>query len=179
MKVHIKDFFCLYQLMKGYYNPANVPTLVINDNNRFTNAIKTINRNEGTDYKMKDFFNKPQLNEIKKKWKFIPLGQRDIDFDIPLEPRQEKYSIDSEEFLALKEKQLEDQWEKDNQSSLPTAPIGTPDLNMENFTASRESPTFYGTLDQVSGLTDTQTALLSPEEEVIAKRQNQGLGSLA
>ena len=166
-------------LMKGYYNPANVPNLSAADNNRFTNAIETINRNEGTNYKMKDFFNKSQLKEIQKKWQYIPLGERDIDFSLPKKQRITPYIEDTKELIDLKKKQIETERENKNQSSLPTAPIGTPDLNMENFTASRESPTFSGTVDQVSGLTDTQTALLSPEEQVIARRQNQGLGSLA
>ena len=166
-------------LMKGYYNPANVPNLSAADNNRFTNAIETINRKEGTNYKMKDFFNKSQLKEIQKKWQYIPLGERDIDFSLPKKQRINPYIEDTKELIDLKKKQIETERENKNQSSLPPAPIGTQDLNMENFTASRESPTFSGTVDQVSGLTDTQTALLSPEEQVIARRQNEGLGSLA
>ena len=69
--------------------------------------------------------------------------------------------------------------ENKDQSFLPTAPIGTPPLDTEIFAASRVSPTFSGTPDQATGLSETEMAYLSPEEQVIAQRQNQGIGSLA
>ena len=32
---------------------------------------------------MSDFFDKSQLRGLKNKWKYLPLGEREIDFDIP------------------------------------------------------------------------------------------------
>ena len=161
-------------LMKGYYNPADVPNLSMADVTRFSNVVKTINRKEGTDYKMKDFFNRSQLTDIKNKWKFIPLGQREIDFNIPMDQKTLPYDIKTDEMDVIKDKQ--EQIEDRDQSFLPTAPIGTPDLNMQNFTASRESPTFSGS---ETVLSDTEQALLDPEEQIIAQRQKGGIGSLA
>ena len=83
------------------------------------------------------------------------------------------------ELRELKKLQREELKEIDDQSFVPTAPIGTPELKPENFTASRVYPTNSGTIDQTTGLTRNQTALLSPGEQEIARRQNQGIGSLA
>ena len=166
-------------LMKGFYNPANVPNLKPNDVHTFSNAVNTINRKDGTNLKMKDFFNKSQLNDLKNKWKYIPLGERDIDFNIPLSQRKVPYRDIGKELRELKKLQREELKEIDDQSFVPTAPIGTPELKPENFTASRVYPTNSGTINQTTGLTRNQTALLSPGEQEIARRQNQGIGSLA
>jgi hypothetical protein len=166
-------------LMKGFYNPANVPNLKPNDVNRFSNAVNTINRKDDTDLKMKDFFNRSQLNDLKNKWKYIPLGERDIDFNIPISQRKVPYRDIGKELRELKKLQREELKEIDDQSFVPTAPIGTPELKPENFTASRVYPTNSGTIDQTTGLTKNQSALLSPMEKEIARRNNQGIGSLA
>jgi len=66
---------------------------------------------------------------------------------------------------------------KDQKSSAPI-PLNAPPVDTEIFTASRVSPTISGTVDQTTGLTGTQSALLSPFEQQIAKKRNQGIGSL-
>ena len=165
-------------LLNGYYNPAKVPNLSYYDVTRFSNAIRTINRKDGTELRMNDFFNKSQLRQIRNKWKYIPLGERDIDFNIPVETRADTFSEEAEKLMEMQEQQVEE-LEKDDQSFVPTAPIGTPELKPENFTASRVYPTNSGTINQTTGLTRNQTALLSPGEQEIARRQNQGIGSLA
>ena len=167
----------LRYLMKGYYNPAKVPNLRPNDITRFANALDTINRKQETNLKMKDFFNKSQLKDLEKKWKFIPLGEREIDFDLPVDQKSLPYDIRTEELDVIKDTQ--EQIEDQNQSFLPTAPIGTPPLDTEIFAASRVSPTFSGTPDQATVLSETEMAYLSPEEQVIAQRQKEGIGSLA
>ena len=165
-------------LLNGYYNPAKVPNLSYYDVTRFSNAIRTINRKDGTELRMNDFFNKSQLRQIRNKWKYIPLGERDIDFNIPVETRADTFTNEAEKLMEMQEQQVEE-LEKDDQSFVPTAPIGTPELKPENFTASRVYPTNSGTINQTTGLTRNQTALLSPGEQEIARRQNQGIGSLA
>ena len=165
-------------LMKGYYNPAKVPNLSYYDVTRFSNAIRTINRKDKTDLKMNDFFNRSQLRGIRNKWKYIPLKERDIDFDIPVDTRLQQYQEDADEWMKLNEEQIEEK-EKQEQSFLPSTPIGTPNVDTQISTASRVSPTISGTVDQTTGLTGTESALLSPFEKEIAKRQNQGIGSLA
>jgi hypothetical protein len=161
-------------LMKGYYNPAKVPNLSYNDITRFSNAVQTMNRKDETDFKMRDFFDRTQLRNLEKKWKYIPLGERDIDFDIPTKQKLKPYLEDTKELIDLKKKQ------RDDQSFLPSTPLEAPKLDTQISTASRVSPTISGTVDQNTGLTGTETALLSPLEQEIAKRRNQGgIGSLA
>ena len=163
--------------MKGFYNPAKVPNLSSFDVTRFSNAVNTMNRKDNTDFRMSDFFDKSQLKDIEKKWRYIPLGERDIDFDIPLDTREIPYELKSEELDEIKDKQ--EQIEDAKESFLPSTPIGTPNMDTQISTASRVSPTISGTVDQTTGLTGTESALLSPFEKEIAKRQNQGIGSLA
>ena len=175
-------------LMRGYFNPPNDPFKRAG----FENIVDTLNRSnanrnnqEGTtlkdDYRVKDFLNRSQLKGIARNWKYIPLGLDEAGQEemlrLPTKSKVPLYKEDLQEQIDLKKQQIQE--ERDNQSFLPTAPIGTPELNFKNFTASRTSPTFSGNIDQSTGLTGTQTALLSPEEQEIAKRQNQGIGSLA
>ena len=94
---------------------------------------------------------------------------------LPTKMKIDPYMDDTKEQIDLKMDQIKNK----DQSFLPSAPIGTPELNFKNFTASRTSPTFSGNIDQSTGLTGNQRALLSTEEQEIAKRQNQGIGSLA
>ena len=130
----------------------------------------------------------------------LPSKQRDIlneieeELGVPGEIRaQEKEQYATEIYEPLrKEQEAEDEKRKleeeklreersktiENQSKAPI-PLNAPPVDNEIFTASRVSPTISGTVDKTTGLTGTQTALLSPAEQEIAKRQNQGIGSLA
>ena len=95
--------------------------------------------------------------------------------DILKEELQEKKIEEKEKIKEFKERQKNIENKK-----VSSAPIGTPPLESEIFTASRVSPTFSGSqVNEMTGLTQTQEALLNPEEKLIAQRQNQGLGSLA
>ena len=147
-----------------------------------------MNRKDDTEFRMNDFFNKSQLRELEKKWKYIPLGERDIDFDIPLDTRSEVMDAATEKLDVIKDIQDEErdkmeeqkELEKDDQSFLPSTPLEAPTLDTQISTASRVSPTISGTVDQNTGLTGNETALLSPFEKEIAKRRNQGgIGTLA
>ena len=167
-------------LLKGYYNPAKVPNLSYNDITRFSNAVQTMNRKDDTNFRMRDFFDRRQLKNLERKWKYIPLGDRDIDFDIPTKQKIKPYIEDTKELLELKKLQRAEEREKDDQSFLPSTPLEAPTLDTQISTASRVSPTISGTVDQNTGLTGNETALLSPFEQEIAKRRNQGgIGSLA
>ena len=75
-------------------------------------------------------------------------------------------------------KKMREGFQENIKNQKSSVPIGTPPLDTEIFTASRVYPTNSGTVDQTTGLTRNQTALLSPGEQEIAKRSNQGIGSL-
>ena len=106
-------------------------------------------------------------------------NNRDIDFDIPIKQRKGPYRDIGKELRELKKLQRDEEREKDDQSFLPSTPIEPPKLDTQISTASRVSPTISGTTDPNTGLTGTQTALLSPFEQEIAKRSKQGIASLA
>ena len=82
------------------------------------------------------------------------------------------------ERLLEQQKKIRDRILEKRSDQKSSVPIGTPSLDTEIFTASRVYPTNSGTIDQTTGLTRNQTALLSPGEQEIAKRANQGIGSL-
>ena len=64
-------------VMTGFYNPENLPNF--KKDSAIRNTIKNINRELETDYKINDFVNKIKLNEIRRKYKNIPLGLSDED----------------------------------------------------------------------------------------------------
>ena len=166
-------------LMKGYYNPGKVPSWKRKDAGAFYNNLENINRKLEMNLRPSDIYDRSQLKDVIKNWKYIPLGERDIEkfFGLPLKPKLDPYLDRTKELIDIKKKQFKNQ--ADDQSFVPTAPIGTPELKPENFTASRVYPTNSGTIDQTTGLTKNQSALLSPMEKEIARRNNQGIGSLA
>ncbi len=147
-------------VMTGFYNAENLPNF--KKDSAIRNTIKNINRELETDYKINDFVNKQKLNEIRNKYKNIPLGLSDED-------REEFLRSTIERKLDIKEPKLEERLrlrESQDQSSLPqpvtpAAPF-LPDPQIANMFAANINPT--------SSLTQTESALLSPEEQIIAMR---------
>jgi len=147
-------------VMSGIYNPENLPNFKKDSSIR--NTIKNINRELETDYKINDFVNRQKLIEIRNKYRNIPLGLSEED-------RKEFLESTMERKMNIKDKKIEERFdlqESQDQSSLPqpvkpAAPF-LPDPEIANMFASKIDPT--------SGLTQTESALLSPEEQIIAKR---------
>ena len=188
------------RLMAGFYVPAKAPKIDALNANGFTSMIKEINRKLDTAYLPGEFFKPADLSEIYFKWNNAKLGinsnEIEDELGIHVELRSqnlEKEQLELEQIIQQQEKeQNERELEKekkliesekrleDKQSQAP-APIGTPGLDSEIFTASRVSPTFSGSqVNQQTGLTGTQEALLNdPLDKLIAKKQNQGIASLA
>jgi hypothetical protein len=189
----------LNRLMLGYYVPAKVPKIDALSANGFTSMIKEINRKLDTAYLPGEFFKPAELNEIYFMWNNAQLGvdQNNIEDElgIGIELRSDALEETAEEMDKIIESQEADQIKReeerekkliesekrlDEKQSKTTAPIGTPPLETEIFTASRVYPTISGSeVNQASGLTGTEEALLDPMEKLIAQRQNQGLGSLS
>ena len=184
-------------LMLGRYVAANVPTIDWYKNNGFNAQIKELNRKLETYYLPNQFYDELELTHIKNAWDYIPLGQDpsivEDEIKVPFVIRGEEIVKEADEWRGTIEEQrpefdketeeMQKGYEKslmDQQSKAP-APIGTPGLDSEIFTASRVSPTFSGSqVNQQTGLTGTQEALLNdPLDKLIAKKQNQGIASLA
>ena len=190
----------LAMLMVGRYAAAKSPKL--DSINGFTSMINEINRNKGTFYSPLEFLDPTILNDVYIQWNNIPLGKDltavEQEIGVPLLLRATEIQEDFAEYgekileqtkeeqqqiqedMEKYQKRLWDTLQKKGDTSKNTAPIGTPPLKTEIFTASRVYPTISGSqVNQQTGLTGTQEALLSPTEKLIAKRQNEGLGSLA
>ena len=180
-------------LMLGRYQPAEVPKITFLNNNGFISQIKEINRGQGTFYTPNQFYSALDLYNIKNEWAAIPLGldpnKVAQEIGVPFDIRQKEIKKDVEGYDdVIQQQKLENEernqkmqegYKKSVDDQQSSAPIGTPPLETEIFTASRVYPTNSGSVDQATGLTGTQEAVLDPLEQQIAKRQNQGLGSLA
>ena len=157
-------------VMLGTYKAKNLPNF--KENSAILNTIKNINRELGTNYTIDDFVDQTKLNQIQQKYSTIPLGlsedEREEFFRTTIERKIDILEPKIEENIKLLEKQLEDKEKKleGDQSSLSKPPLPAsnflPDPQISNMFAQNVDPT--------TGLTSTETALYSPEEQVIAKR---------
>ena len=158
-------------VMLGTFQPENLPNF--KKDAAIRNTIKNINRELGTEYTVDNFVNRSKLAEIRAKYIAIPLGLSEEDREEflrttvekklqDLEPKIEEQSDTIEKQLKDKkrEKELKDK-ESKAQPVIPAAPF-LPDPEIANLFAANIVPT--------TGLTQTESALLSPEEQIIAKR---------
>ena len=146
-------------VMTGFYNAENLPNF--KKDSAIRNTIKNINRELETDYKINDFVNKNKLREIRNKYKNIPLGLSEED-------REEFLKSTIERKIDIKQPKLEERLElresQDQSKAQPVTPAAPflPNPQIANMFAANINPT--------TGLTQTESALLSPEEQVIARR---------
>ena len=175
-------------VMIGLFNPEEFDNLLKQNKSGLNKSIEQINRTLGTFYKTKDFVNRDELNDIRRKWKNIPLGLSEEDRQLFLEEPY-KYKLQKRRDLLKEERELKKEqkplekerkdllkeekeaWEENRKSSLPASPF-IPEVD-QTITAGMAP-----VIDPTSGLTRTQTALLSPSEQVIAKNRNQGIMGL-
>ena len=146
-------------VMNGTYNPENLPNF--KKDSAIRNTIKNINRELGTEYTINDFVDRVKLNQIRAKYINIPLGLSKEEREEFLRSTPER----KEEILIPKqderEKLIESQQQSKAQPPLPASNF-LPDPQIANMFAANINPT--------TGLTQTETALLSPTEQIIAKR---------
>ena len=149
-------------IMLGTYNPENLPNF--EEDSAIQNTIKNINRELKTNLTINDFVNQIKLGEIQQKYTAIPLGLSDEDreefFKSTIDRKIKELDPKIEENIKIIEEQLKDQ-ESKLQPVTPAAPF-LPDPQIANMFAANINPT--------TGLTQTESALLSPEEQIIAQR---------
>ena len=146
-------------VMTGFYNAENLPNF--KKDSAIRNTIKNINRELETDYKIDDFVDKKKLRDIRNKYKNIPLGLSEEDREEFLRSTLERKIDIKEPKLEERLKLRESQDQSKAQPVTPAAPF-LPDPQIANMFAANINPT--------TGLTPTESALLSPEEQVIARR---------
>ena len=146
-------------VMLGTYNPENLPNFKKDSSIR--NTIKNINRELETDYKVDSFVNRQKLNQIKNKYKAIPLGLSEEEREEYLKSTIDRKIDVLDKKLDERDILLKSQEQSKVQPVTPAAPF-LPDPKIANM--------FAANIDPTSGLTQTESALLSPEEQIIAKR---------
>jgi hypothetical protein len=144
-------------LMLGTFVPENVPNF--KKDSAVANAVKNINRELDTNYTINDFINRPELFQIRNKYMNIPLGLNETD-------REEFLRSTIDRKIETMEPKIEENIKRidDQQSFKPPAPASNflPDPQIANMFAQNVDPT--------TNLTRTETALLSPEEQLIRQR---------
>ena len=149
-------------VMIGIFNPENIPNF--KKDSAIKNTIKNINRELETNYTVDDFVNRKKLFDIKNSYTSVPLGLSEEEREqylktLPRTKGEEIVKPRGEEQKKLFESQRENMSKA--QPVTPAAPF-LPDPQISNMFAANINPT--------TGLTPTESALLSPEEQVIARR---------
>ena len=153
------------KLMLGVFNPEKVPKFKKDSGIR--KAIDQINRELETSYTVNDFINRLEINNIKNKYMNIPLGLSEDERTQFLRTSPEKKFEDLEPRLDLQEQRIENQ-----QGNLPKPQVPIPNVPMPNIAPVTAS------VNPNTNLTRTETALLSPTEQLIAARQKGGIMDL-
>jgi len=151
------------KLMLGVFNPEKSPTF--RQDSGIIKAVDQINRELGTNYKINDFINRQEIQAIINKYRNIPLGLSDSERQQFLRTTTEQKALDLEPRLEQQEIRIEDQ-----QGAIPQTPI--PNVPMPNV------PPLTASVDPTTNLTRTETALLSPTEQIIAARSKGGIMDL-
>jgi len=149
-------------LFRGKFRPTNLPTT------RTTSPLKkSLKKLQETypELTFKDIFPRGQLIQIRNKWKNAPLGLNDEELDKYF---REKYGVKESEKLGMNT--VDETTPVQRTSALPE--INTPPLPEQAM----PSPQVVGSRPQApgvmqSGLTPSETALLSDEEKMIRLRQ--------
>jgi len=145
-------------VMSGTYSPENLPNF--KKDSALRNTIKNINRELQTNYTVNDFVNRAKLVEIRKKYMTVPLGLSEEDREEFLRSTPERKIEELIPKIDERIKKIEGQTGS-VQPVTPAAPF-LPDPQIANM--------FAANIDPTTGLTQTESALLSPEEQIIAQR---------
>jgi hypothetical protein len=143
------------KLMLGVFNPEKIPAF--RKDSGIIKAVDQINRELGTSYNIDSFINRKELFGIRNKYMNIPLGLSESERQEYLRTTPEKKIEDLDPRIEQQELRIERQ-----QSAVPQTPI--PNVPMPNIAP------VTAAVDQNTGLTRTEQALLSPEEQLIAQR---------
>ena len=156
-------------LMLGLFNPEKVPAFKKDSGIR--KAIENINRELETNYNITSFLDKTKLFQIRAKYMKIPLGLSKDDRQqfLKTTPTGKREQI-IEPAVEEQRNRIEDQ-----RGSLPKPQVPLPNIPMPDTTASNN---MMASINPNTNLTRTETALLSPEEQVIAARGRGGIMDL-
>jgi len=148
-------------LLLGIFNPDKPPQF--RKDSGIIKAIEQINRETENNYTPTDFIDFKAIADIQKNYSLLPLGLSDTE-------RQDllRTTIPGKRENILVPAQEDYRELRDQQGSLPKPQIPLPNVPMPNVLPVTAS------VDPTTNLTRTETALLSPEEQVIAQRGRGG-----
>jgi len=149
-------------LLLGIFNPDKPPTF--RQDSGIIKAVEQINRELGTNYTINDFIDFKGITDIAQKYSQIPLGLSESERQEFLRTTQRGKQ---EKIIEPAVKDLQERI-RDQQGSLPKPQIPLPNVPMPNVLPVTAS------VNPTTNLTRTETALLSPEEQVIAQRGRGG-----
>ena len=175
-------------LRLGLFNSAEYKGTLKAKAGALGNAIRQLNDSLGTFYKVNDFVNRDELQDIRKKWDNIPLGLNEEDregylrqhMDFKLEEKnkiiEERLKLLEEtEFLnnknqeAYDEKMLEEKEKLKEEFILKQetsqAPASMTLPKLDNTMMASMTAGSAGDIDPTTLLTSNETALLSPSEQ--------------
>ena len=149
--------------MLGIFNPDKPPTF--RQDSGIIKAVEQINRELGTNYTINDFINFKGITDIAQKYSQIPLGLSESERLEFLKTTTEQQEKVIEPAVKQQEIRIEDQ-----QGAIPQMPL--PNVPMPNV------PPLTASVDPTTNLTRTETALLSPTEQIITARGKGGIMDL-
>ena len=159
-------------MLNGKFDPANLPPIKITS--RYPKLLKTINRTEkykNNPLKLIDIYDRKELFSIRNKWMNVPLGLNETQlreyFMTGKDPRlkvEEEIKIDKTSMVlpAERKTQLTELITPPN-----SVPIDTPSVSEEVV----KTAALPSNVNQKTGLTHVEEALLSTEEKAMRLRQ--------
>ena len=158
-------------ILNGVFNPANLPPIEITS--MYPKILKRINRTDkwkNNPLKLSDIYDRQDLFKIRNKWNRVPLGLNDAQLEEYFITGEDPRLKDEEEIKIEPTSMVLPQETRTQVSGIKTIPNiqtplpPTPEVSPQLAQASTQNvlPT---------GLTHTETALLSNEEKAMRLRQ--------
>ena len=160
-------------LLNGTFNPSSLPP---NDfTSRLPKKLRTINRLEkyiNNPLKLIDIYNPKDLFSIRNKWMAVPLGLNDAQLEEYFITGEDPRLKDKDEIKIDKKSMMLPKEEKTTQlTELITRPNNQPVETSEVSADVVKTAALPSNVNQNTGLTHVEEALLSNEEKAMRLRQ--------
>jgi hypothetical protein len=159
-------------ILNGYFDPANLPAIEFTS--LLPKKLRTINRTDkwkNNPLSLNDIYDREELMNIKKKWMRVPLGLSDAQleeyFITGIDPRlkeEKKTTIEPTSSIMPQET-------KTQLTELITPPNSQPIETSEVSADVVKTAALPANVNQQTGLTHVEEALLSNEEKAMRLRQ--------
>ena len=159
-------------LLNGTFNPSNLPP---NDfTSRLPKKLRTINKTKNYIDKpltLNDIYNRTELMNIRNRWMRVPMGLNDAQLEEYFITGEDPRLKDKEEIEVDKTSMIMPQETKTQLTELITAPNNQPIETSEVSADVVKTAALPSNVNQNTGLTHVEEALLSNEEKAMRLRQ--------